>query len=90
MRANIQCRVFCLPVFYIKLKCTNTVFPAVLYGCETWSVTLGVEHRLRVLYNGVLKEIFGLKREEVTADWRRLPSDELRDLYCSPYVIRVI
>jgi hypothetical protein len=38
--------------------------PVVLYGCETWSLTLGEEHRLRVFENRVLRMIFGPKREE--------------------------
>jgi hypothetical protein len=44
---------------------------SVLYGCETWSVTLREEHRLRVFENRLLGKIFGSKREEVTGDWRK-------------------
>jgi len=51
-----------------------------LYGCETWSVTLNEEHRLRLLQNRVLK-IFGPRRNKVTGDWRRLRNEELNDMY---------
>jgi hypothetical protein len=49
----------------------------VLYGCETWSLTLKEEHRLRVFENRVLRRIFGLKRDEVTGEWRKLHNEEL-------------
>jgi hypothetical protein len=65
------------------------ILPAVLYWCETWSLTLREEHRLRVFENNVLT-IFGLKRDEVTAEWRKLHNEELRDLYSSPSIIRMI
>jgi hypothetical protein len=51
-----------------------------LYGCETWSLTLREEHRLRVFENRVLRRIFGPKRDEVTGKWRRLHKKELNDL----------
>jgi hypothetical protein len=51
----------------------------VLYGCETWALTLREEHRLRVFGNRVLRRIFGLKRDEVTGEWRKLPNEDLRD-----------
>jgi hypothetical protein len=60
------------------------------YGCETWSVTLREEHRLRLFENRVLRRIFGYKREEVAGDWRRLHNEELHNFYASLYVIRVI
>jgi hypothetical protein len=54
-----------------KIKIYRTIFlPVVLYGCETWSVTLREEHRLRVFENRVLRKIFGPKRDEVTGEWR--------------------
>jgi hypothetical protein len=61
-----------------------------LYGCETWSVTLREEHRLRVFENRVLRRIFGPKTDEVTGEWRRLHNEELNDLYSSLNIIRVI
>jgi PAS domain-containing protein len=62
----------------------------VLYGCETWSSTLREEHILRVFENRVLRRIFGLKRDEVTGDWRKLHNEELHDFYSSPDIIRMI
>jgi hypothetical protein len=58
--------------------------------CEPWSAILRKEHRLRVFENGVLRKIFGLKRDEVTGEWRRLHSEELYDQYYSPNIIPVI
>jgi hypothetical protein len=62
----------------------------VLYGRETWSLTLREEHRLRVFENRVLRRIFGPKRDDVTGDWRKLHNDELHNLYSSPNIIRMI
>jgi hypothetical protein len=62
----------------------------VLYGCETWSLTLREECRLRVFENRVLKRIFGPKRDDVTGDWRKLHNDELHNMYSSPKIIRII
>jgi hypothetical protein len=62
----------------------------VLYGYETWSLTLREEHRLRVFENRVLRRIFGPKRDEVTGEWRKLYNEELRDLYSSSSIIRMI
>jgi hypothetical protein len=67
----------------------SIILPVVLDGCETWSLTLREEHRLRVFENRVLRRIFGPKRDEVTGEWRRLYNEELNDLYSSPN-IRVI
>jgi hypothetical protein len=61
-----------------------------LYGCETSSLTLREEQRPRVFENRVLRRIFGPKRDEATAEWRRLHNEELNDLYSSPNIIRVI
>ena len=61
----------------------------VLCGCETWSLTLREERRLRVFENRVLRRIFGPKRDEVTREWRKLHNEELNDLYSSPN-IRVV
>ena len=53
----------------LKIKIYRTIiFPVVLYGCETWSLTLREEHRLRVPENTVLTRIFGPKRYEVTGN----------------------
>ena len=51
-----------------------------LYGCETWSLTLREERRMRVFENRVLRRVFGPKRDEVTGDWRKLHNEELNDL----------
>jgi len=61
--------------------------PVVLYGCETWSLALRENRRLRVFENRVLRRIFGPKRDEVTGEWRKLHNEELIDLYCSPSII---
>ena len=75
----------------IKIKIYRTIIlPVVLYGCETWSFTLREERRLRVFENRVLRRIFGLKRDKVTGEWRKLHNEELNDLYCSPNIVRVI
>jgi hypothetical protein len=66
------------------------ILPVVLYGCETWSLTLREEHRLRVFENRVLRRILGPKRDEVTGEWRKLRNEELRDLYSLPSIIRII
>jgi hypothetical protein len=58
----------------------NMILPVVLYGCETWSLALGEEHRLGVFENRVLSRIFGPKRDEVTEEWRKLHNEELHDL----------
>jgi hypothetical protein len=62
----------------------------VLYGCETWFLTLREEHRLRVFENRVLGSIFGPKRDEVTGECRKLHNKELLDLYSSPSILRII
>jgi hypothetical protein len=61
----------------------------VVYRCETWSLTLREEQRLRVFENRVLRRIFGPKRDEVIG-WRRLHNEKLHNLYSSPSIIRVI
>jgi hypothetical protein len=68
----------------------TTVLPVVLYVCETWSLTLREERRLRVFENGVLRRVLGLKRGEVTGEWRKLHNVEINDLYCSHNIVRVI
>jgi len=75
----------------LKIKIyRNTILHVVLYGCETWSLTLREERKLKVFENMVLRRIFGPRREEITGEWRRLRNEELNDLYCSPNIVRVI
>jgi len=64
--------------------------PLVLYGCETWSLILREERRLRVFENRKLRRIFGPKRDEVTGEWRRLRNKELSDLYSSSTIVPMI
>jgi hypothetical protein len=66
------------------------ILPEVLYGCETWYLTLREEHRLKVFENRMLRIIFGPKRDEVTGDWRKLHNEELPNFYSSPNIIRKI
>jgi hypothetical protein len=61
----------------------------VLYDCETWSLKLREEHRLRVFEKRLLRRIFGPKRDEVIGEWRKLHNEELRDLYSLPSIIRI-
>jgi hypothetical protein len=61
-----------------------------VYGCETWSLILREEHRLREFENKVLRRIFGPKRDEVTGEWRKLHNVELHNLYSSQNIIRQI
>jgi len=68
----------------------NIILPVVLYGCETLSLTLREERRLRVFENGVVWRVFGSKRDEVTGEWRKLHNEELYDLYCSPNIVQVM
>jgi len=60
---------------------------AVLYGCETWSLTSKEERRLRVFENRVLRAIFGPKRDEVIGEWRKLHNEVLNDLHCSRFAV---
>jgi hypothetical protein len=74
----------------LKIKIYRTVIlPVALYGCETWSLTLRKERRLRVFESRVLRGVFGPKRDEVTGEWRKLHNEELYDLY-SPNILQVI
>jgi hypothetical protein len=75
----------------LKVKIYRTItLPVVLYGCESWSLTLREERRLRMFENRVLRLIFVPKRDEVTGEWRKLHNEELHDLYSSPTIMRVM
>ena len=75
----------------LKIKIYRTIImPVFLYGCETWWLTLLEERKLRVFENMVLRRIFGLRRDEVTGELRRLHNEELNDLYSWPNIVRVI
>ena len=74
----------------LKIKIYRTIIlPLVLYGCETWSLTLRKERRLRVFKNRVWRRVFGPKRDEVTGEWRKLHNEELNYLYSLPNIVRV-
>jgi hypothetical protein len=74
----------------IKIRICKTInLSVVLYGCETWSLALSEEHRLRMFDSRMLR-IVGPKRDEVTGEWRKLHNEELRDLYSSPSIMRII
>ena len=75
----------------LKIKIYRTIIlPVVLYGCETWSLTLREERRLRVFENRVPRRVFGPKRDEVTGEWRKLRNEEFSDLYYLPNIVRVV
>jgi hypothetical protein len=84
-------RSSCLLSKNLKIRIYKTIIlPVVLYGSETWSLTLREEHRLRVFENRVLKKIVGPKRDEVTGELRKLHNEELHEFYSSPSIIRII
>ena len=64
----------------LKIKIYKTIILPVFYGCETWSLTLREERKLRVFENMVLRRIFGPRRDEVTGEWRRLHNEEINVL----------
>ena len=75
----------------IKIKIYRTIIlPVVLYGCETWSLTMREQCRVRVLENRVLRRIFGCRRDKIKGGCRKSFNKELNDLYCSPHIIQVI
>jgi hypothetical protein len=75
----------------LKIKIYRTIIlPVVLYECETWSLTLREERRLRVSENRVLRRVFGPKRDEVTGKRRKLHNEELNDLYSLSNIVRVV
>jgi hypothetical protein len=75
----------------VKVRiCKTIILPVVLYGCETWFLTVKEEHKLRVFESRFLRKIFGPKRDGVTGGWRKPHNDELHNLYSSPSIIRII
>jgi hypothetical protein len=75
----------------VKVRIYKTIIlPVVLYGCETWSLTVREEHKLRVFENSSLRRIFGPKRDGMTGGWRKLYNEELHNLYSSQSIIRII
>jgi hypothetical protein len=87
-KTGFQCKTLHLCSSFKIYK--TIILPVVLYGYETWSLTLREEHRLRVFENRVLRGIFGPKEDEVMGEWIKLHSGELHNLYSSPDVIRQI
>ena len=74
-----------------KIEVYRTILlPVVLYGCETWLLTLCEECRLRVFENRVLRRIFGPKRDKLTREWRKLHNEYVNDLYFSPNIVQVM
>jgi hypothetical protein len=74
----------------IKIKIYRTIIlTVVLYGCETWSLTLREERRLKVFENNVLRNISGTRNDGIKGEWRRLHNEELYDLHPSPNIIQV-
>jgi hypothetical protein len=83
--------VFQIAIKNLKIKIYRIIILSViLYGCETWSLTLRQEGRLRVFENRALRRIFGPKGDEVIGEWRKLYNEVFNDLYCSPNIVRVI
>jgi hypothetical protein len=75
----------------VKVKiCKTIILPIVLYGSETWSLTLREEHRLRMFDNRALRRMFGSKMDEVIGEWRKLHIEENHILYSLPCIIRQI
>jgi hypothetical protein len=83
---SLGAQFLCLPLYYPEIQ----ILPAVLYGCETWSLILTKKRTLRVFENKVPRNIFGPKRDEVTGQWSRLHNKDLHALYLSPNIILVI
>jgi hypothetical protein len=70
--------------------CKAIILPVVLYGCDTRSLTLRVEQRVKVFENRELRRIFGPRRDEVTGGWRELHNEELHSLYSWPSIMRMV
>jgi hypothetical protein len=80
-------------LLFINVKITihkNIIVPLVLYGCETLSLTLKGEHRLKVCENRVLRRLFGVTRDEMVGDWRKLHNEEFHNLYSLSNIIGLI
>jgi hypothetical protein len=91
MLATVQFITFCQLVYLKEVGTYKTIIlPVVLYGCETWSLTLRDEHRLRVLEYKFLVRISGPRRDKMVRGWRKLHNEELHNLYSSPSIIRMI
>jgi hypothetical protein len=75
----------------LKIKIYRTILlPVVLYGCETWSLTLREERRVRAFEHRALRRVFGPKRDKATGEWRKLHNKELNDLYSLPNTVQVV
>jgi hypothetical protein len=79
LRENIEIRIYKI-----------IILPVGLYGCATLCLTLKEEHRLKVFEKRVLRKVFGATRDEVAEGWRKLHNEEVRELYFSPSIIRMI
>jgi hypothetical protein len=88
--ADLKARNSFLPSGCVFRIHKTIILPVVLHGCETWSLTLREEHRLKVFENRVLRGIFGQKRDKVIGGWRKLHNEALHNLYCSPSIISQI
>jgi hypothetical protein len=88
----MKIRVFwgggCGSVLLISVECYLLL--VVLYGCESWSLTLSEESRLPVFEKRVLRRLFGPKRDDVTGEWKKLHNEELSDLYSLPNIVRMV
>ena len=87
-KSKLKCPLVGCSHLSVNPSYKSIILPVVLYGCETLSLTLSEEHRLRVFENKVLRKIFGAKKDEITGEWRKLHNTELHTLYSSPNIIR--
>ena len=85
-----QKQVYLMNKRFVLYMYRTIILPVVLYGYETWSLTLREERRLRMFENRVLRRVFGPKRDEVTGEWRKLHNEELSDLCPLPNIVRVV